>query len=303
MNGVQELRRYEDDFRVWYGCYRNMHFLSHWHRELELLRVAEGSVAVTVEGKTLFLREGDLLLCGSECVHRAEGGGENRLEFLLFDPAFVRSVIGTYQSGLLLSAGALEAAGLQRQCVQTFARIQEELAQRRPYYQSIVAGLLQQLWAALCRAFPDILVSKQRNSRTEKLMEKLTEYLAANFRERITLEDAAKQVYLSKYRLSHLFVQHTGFHLVEYVNYLRVEAAVDALRRTDRPITQVAYENGFRDISTFNRVFRRYTGHAPGDYRRDVPPLLGAVCTPLNKGETLVVTQDSPVVQTAPQTR
>ena len=54
----------------------------------------------------------------------------------------------------------------------------------------------------------------------------------------------------------------------DYINRLRVQAAQDLLRSTDRPVTEVMLEVGFESQSTFNRVFRDIQGITPREYRQ-----------------------------------
>jgi AraC-like DNA-binding protein len=50
--------------------------------------------------------------------------------------------------------------------------------------------------------------------------------------------------------------------------------AIDLLRDTSMPITDVAYESGWADLSNFLRTFRRDVGCTPGDFRRGGRKLL-----------------------------
>ncbi|CAH2401588.1 hypothetical protein MES4922_30174 [Mesorhizobium ventifaucium] len=47
----------------------------------------------------------------------------------------------------------------------------------------------------------------------------------------------------------------------------RLHRAAVRLRMSDEPISTIAFEAGFNDLSTFNRRFRRVMGEAPGAYR------------------------------------
>jgi AraC-like DNA-binding protein len=49
---------------------------------------------------------------------------------------------------------------------------------------------------------------------------------------------------------------------------IRISRAVDLLQATDGKITEIALECGFRDLSTFYRLFRKLTGQTPADVRR-----------------------------------
>ena len=64
------------------------------------------------------------------------------------------------------------------------------------------------------------------------------------------------------------FRKHTGMALVQYVNRLRVNLACQHLmNEADRPITDIAYESGFNNLSNFNRQFLARKGMPPSRFR------------------------------------
>lgn len=78
---------------------------------------------------------------------------------------------------------------------------------------------------------------------------------------------AAKPLILDKYYISKLFSAKLGVRYVEFVRSQRISQACEMLRASDRAITDIAYDCGFRNQSTFNRVFREMTGMSPREYR------------------------------------
>jgi AraC family transcriptional regulator len=57
---------------------------------------------------------------------------------------------------------------------------------------------------------------------------------------------------------------------LEYIRYVRLSAAAEALRRDDIPICDVAFDTGFADQSHLNHAFRSAYGAAPGQFRRQL---------------------------------
>ena len=58
MQAFHEIRSYESDFMVWHSSYSNISFMAHWHEEIELMYVREGSLKVTVSNQPLIDRQG-----------------------------------------------------------------------------------------------------------------------------------------------------------------------------------------------------------------------------------------------------
>jgi AraC-like DNA-binding protein len=67
---------------------------------------------------------------------------------------------------------------------------------------------------------------------------------------------------------SEKFHDRTGETLTNFLAALRVNKARQLLAYTALPISEIAFASGFRSLSQFNRVYKKRTGHAPGEDRR-----------------------------------
>jgi AraC family transcriptional regulator len=85
--------------------------------------------------------------------------------------------------------------------------------------------------------------------------------------EDLLLSDLASGVGLSVFRLLRSFRVIVGMTPHQYLLRTRLQRAAVRIGRTDLPISRIAYESGFNDLSTFNHRFRRVIGLAPGAYR------------------------------------
>ncbi len=72
----------------------------------------------------------------------------------------------------------------------------------------------------------------------------------------------------SRHHFSRLFVAHEGVSPARYLTRLRMEEAARLLRLDPAPIKEIARRSGFSDPNYFGKVFRRYYGIGPGDFRR-----------------------------------
>lgn len=85
--------------------------------------------------------------------------------------------------------------------------------------------------------------------------------------DRLSLSALARQVGMSKSRLSHRFRDVLGVTFRDYLLRVRLERAKLLLSEGRASITEVAYDVGFGDLARFDKVFKRYTGFTPSDYR------------------------------------
>ena len=115
------------------------------------------------------------------------------------------------------------------------------------------------------------LAAEYKRERSEKKQERIIgavrDYIESNYSKNITLNDAAKSVFLSPSYLSKLINERTGYSFRRLVNMARITEAVRLLENTDKSISEVAYLTGFSDHSYFTKVFRRHTGVNPSSHR------------------------------------
>lgn len=110
-------------------------------------------------------------------------------------------------------------------------------------------------------------VNENKGMRNTQVIKKATEYIRNNYRQKITLDDVAKAVYLSPCHLSKIFKQELGCTIMEFLTKVRIEEAKKLLRNPKYNVIQVADDLGFKDPGYFTKVFKRSEGITPSQYR------------------------------------
>ena len=98
---------------------------------------------------------------------------------------------------------------------------------------------------------------------------KARKYIEEYSREELSLTKVARVVNMNANHLSENFKQVTGVNFVEYVAGTRFANACDLLRNPNLRISEIAFAAGFQSLSQFNRVFKRFSGKSPTQYRAD----------------------------------
>jgi YSIRK-targeted surface antigen transcriptional regulator len=93
-------------------------------------------------------------------------------------------------------------------------------------------------------------------------------YIQHHISEAITVEEMAKALYMSRSYLSRRFKAETGEGLAEYILIEKTKEAKRLLRYSDKALTSIAGFLGFSSQSHFSRVFKKYAGLTPGEYRQ-----------------------------------
>ena len=99
-------------------------------------------------------------------------------------------------------------------------------------------------------------------------IEPVKTYLEQHFVEYITLDDLEKRFHINKYYLTKLFKEEYNISIITYLNQLRVNKAKKLLRNSNQKIESISRICGIDDQGYFIRLFKRFEGMTPGDYRK-----------------------------------
>ena len=103
--------------------------------------------------------------------------------------------------------------------------------------------------------------------RQVKLVNDAIKFIAAHYKENISLNHIAEAIKVQPTYLCRSFKECTDKTPVEYINAMRIEEACKLLSQTDKRISSIVDELGFKEPGYFARVFKKYTGSKPSEYR------------------------------------
>lgn len=128
-------------------------------------------------------------------------------------------------------------------------------------YEELTVWFIEKMSAA-CRH-----VAMKQQEKTDNVVEKAVEYIAGHFSGDLSLETVAQQVNISPYYLSRLFKEAEGINYIEYVTKLRIDYAKKELGFSPKSIKEICHESGYTDPNYFSRIFKKWTGLTPTEYR------------------------------------
>ena len=116
---------------------------------------------------------------------------------------------------------------------------------------------------AVAQAFEDLAGSRpDLPAGTEIAVLDILDYVGEHLCENLSIDLIAGQFYISKYYMMRLFKQETGYTLGQYISQKRLLLAKELLS-SGVPGTQVCYDCGFKDYSTFSRAYKQLFGVTP----------------------------------------
>ena len=99
-------------------------------------------------------------------------------------------------------------------------------------------------------------------------IDRVVRYMIEHHTEEISLDDVLKVANMSKPTFSRQFKRHTGKTFVDFLNEIRLDEVRRSLLDTEEPISRIALQAGFGNLSHFNRLFRRHFGISPSEFRK-----------------------------------
>ncbi|KYG75374.1 GlxA family transcriptional regulator [Roseivirga echinicomitans] len=105
---------------------------------------------------------------------------------------------------------------------------------------------------------------KDHNDEAVKLAQ---QYLEENFQERISVDEVANYVAVSRRSFERRFKQSTGNTVLEYLQRIKIEAAKRSFESSRKNINEVMFDVGYTDTKAFRNVFKKITGLTPIEYR------------------------------------
>lgn len=166
----------------------------------------------------------------------------------------------------------------QRQCIYTVTKLLDEITDHDPLardmlYEKCMGSIpmpkTEELlkWFSYCMDAAFCYVEKQSDSKKDRSIEKVMDYLRQHYNEDITLNTIAEAVFLNPAYISRLIKEQTGRNYTELVMEIRIERAIELLEHTDLFVYEVAEKVGYNNLKYFYKVFRKVKGKSPSDYR------------------------------------
>jgi AraC family transcriptional regulator len=143
--------------------------------------------------------------------------------------------------------------------------------------QSVAAGLtdlsIGEIGMRLTAHFVDVMRGVQRERVQASDLDRRRSVRAAAWLDEncmgpVHLDDAAREAGLSPFHFLRVFSNVIEATPNQFLISCRLRRAVELLTHTDDPVTEVALNVGFADLSNFQRSFRRATGVSPGKFRK-----------------------------------
>ena len=248
----------------------NLNYFSHFHNEIELIYVLNGTVSQHTNSRSYAINKGEIAVIMPGEVHSYTSEGVNRCYIIKFYP--VTKVDGADFSHLRFMEHVVTPFhsyyATARQLMENVAK---EFTNKNCGFELAINCDLSNLILLFLRNIPFASVSSEENKKQSKQLEllyKVDSYVTQNYAGHISLEDIARHTGYSTYYFSHFFKETAGQNFSDYLILFRLERALNAINHSEKNLTDIAFDCGFNSIRSFNRAFQNYLKITPSEYRR-----------------------------------
>ena len=248
----------------------------HWHDELEIIYVKSGFLTVSISGESYIGKAGDAFVVSPGNLHLM-GSQTGTVDYFTFlfplkyisfrtDDMLDDKLLEPLNSGHLMICPRVKdtAKELCEQLIEIYMAKTDESESKIAAQIKTKVILLQfilEMWEK------GLVIENDTNGRN--IVEKeMVSYIQQNFTGKISLKEFGEQFHLSEKYISRYFKEHFHITLSQYITYLRLEHAKQLLQDTDMPVTEVALQSGYQNVSYFIRSFKKAYAVSPLKYRK-----------------------------------
>ena len=241
----------------------------HIHQFSEIVFVKEGSLNVTVDGKTETANKNDIILISPLQVHSFDTpefcsitlflfSNDMLPEFMITDKAFLCGECAVFTPSYELLVYVKNK--IHDTCERTIHMNSESVQTFRQIKASVLA---------IYEEYSRFVTLSETKAKSNLLLRVLM-WMRAHFTENVTMEDAAKDLGYTVGYISHCLdgIENMTFRWL--LNSIRIEHACALLVKSDAKIIDIALQCGFTCERSFHRVFHSMMGLTPGEYRKNV---------------------------------
>jgi AraC-like DNA-binding protein/mannose-6-phosphate isomerase-like protein (cupin superfamily) len=257
--------------------------VQHTHGYIEICYFMRGMGTYSMGGDTFIVRSGDIVIINANTKHKFFYSNEGLCAYsILFTPKFIDENLVNFSDFYMLSESAVFRGFWDKSIIRSdyhvtpivgeefdslFIELYKEHTQKQTGYHILQRAYMIELVTKIIRN----LSSENDNPAVTKhneAVDTVINYLKNHFRERIGLDDLAREMSYSKNYLCKVFKETTSKTIFEYLAEIRIAEACKLLHDTSRTLYGISVSVGFTDYKGFSDSFIRFTGKKPSKYRK-----------------------------------
>lgn len=248
----------------------------HYHDFDKIVFLISGNIEYTIEGKTYLCNEQDFIFVPHGVLHKLNILSNSLYDRIViyFKPEFLNEIDGQINLGTCYDEIAKKDCNVLHFNRKTTERLHKFLIKynNEEEEDKFAKELLLRTWMTEFLVYLNRAVLKEEVSYLPKVHENskisaIFAYINQNLNGDLSVDSIAKELFMSRSYLMHLFKEETGETLASYITSRRL-AYGRSLIFAGVSITEACYACGYKEYSTFLRAYRKKYGEAPSESRR-----------------------------------
>lgn len=231
----------------------------------ELEYVISGDCRQNIQNESYEFSRGDIALLKSGSCHEFFTTNELEIFKMVIKPELLPEIYNQYSHEFNQASIIHLPSNEVRRVENILFTIEKEFNMQNEFFLEVISGYLEILFTLLIRI-------NHMDKKTDKKLplidfKLILSYIENNLNTVTPSSVAVHSGYNIPY-FSKLFKKHVGSNLSEYINQRKLEKAQKMLIESNKSIENIGYDVGFNHKSYFYRVFKRYYGVTPEEYRK-----------------------------------
>ncbi len=266
-------------FEIYHNKSKTNLLYHHWHEEVEIIYFKKGRAEFSLNSTTYDLNEGEMLVVNRGVIHSGKtiDNKESQFYSIVFDLNMLNSRTEDnsqlkYITPLLEKKYQFQEylAGKENWTKKVLTSVKKiiKLYESQKIKNGFELKIKSLLYETLFHFFANQGINKtNKYSQYDDRLKQILNYIHTNYDQKLKLEDMAEEINLSKYYFCKFFKKYVGKTPIEYLNYYRINKAIELLQKTDKRIMDIALDVGFDNNSYFIKVFKEIKDCTPVEFR------------------------------------
>lgn len=249
---------------------------SHWHLELEVFILLQGSVLIQIGDNSYYVEAGEgcfintgvlhsfTAIVPSPCIYHSfvfDSGIVGGTPGSVFDTMYVRPLLNAGPDFLKFGKEAEDKSFFQQ-----FEIAFNACAEEKPGYEFEVREAMSKI-LLYTKEKHQTMPSRRVPTIQESRLKQMLEWIDENLRNVMTVKEIADTANICTRECQRIFSRYLHYSPMAYIQRRRLFKAAEQLSTTDAPITDIAFDCGFSSPSYFTKQFKDLVGATPKEYR------------------------------------
>lgn len=277
LNGMHEFVNYKENTTI--RLYENTevdYYPVHWHGPIEIIMPIDNTYEVMCANNKYVLKPYDIVLICPGIVHSVGTNQEGERIIFQIEPGALKQIKGmefllsTISPAIHIGENFNKDA--HNRIIELILSIRNEYSNSDPNSELLIYSRFIELLVLIGRNSDGPTINyKLDNSKSRQIAEKIQfacNYISEHCTEDLNLEEVATIVGFSKFHFSRQFKKYTNTSFYHYLTERRIYTAERLLVESDFSVTDISYQCGFSNASTFNRMFKLINNCTPKEFKK-----------------------------------